>query len=416
MKTTNNKTLVLLTESYPFGGFTEPSFIRPEIEFLSKQFDKVIILPYGSKGEMLTDNFPSNVYVDCYLQQRISLKTKIESLFKSVSWSHLIQDAKNFIRIKDIWDEFAFSAYVIHIKRLLEQWIIQQNINLSNTLFYTFWFEFTTTALSLIPNVNLISRAHGHDIFTRRPLFISSSWRKQTLSALINVYVASEYGAKYIQFFYPEYKDKIHTRHLGSPKAISENPSSKESDNHLSILSCARLSPEKGVNRQLRLLIKWAKQRNDLIFDWTCIGDGPQKSEIEHISKYAPDNFRIQMLGAITNEEVHHLLSMRHFDFSMLMSKSEGGCPIAATEALSYGIPVIATSVGGLPELLINNSGLLLSDNIDGPEFCKSMDSILPRLKGMRINAYTRWREGFNSVNLRESFANEIQQLIYNIY
>ena len=119
MKTTNNKTLVLLTESYPFGGFTEPSFIRPEIEFLSKQFDKVIILPYGSEGEMLTDNFPSNVYVDCYLQQRISLKTKIESLFKSVSWSHLIQDAKNFIRIKDIWDEFAFSAYVIHIKRLL---------------------------------------------------------------------------------------------------------------------------------------------------------------------------------------------------------------------------------------------------------------------------------------------------------
>ena len=149
---------------------------------------------------------------------------------------------------------------------------------------------------------------------------------------------------------------------------------------------------------------------------WNFTEKKRQKSEIEHISKYAPDNFRIQMLGAITNEEVHHLLSMRHFDFSMLMSKSEGGCPIAATEALSYGIPVIATSVGGLPELLINNSGLLLSDNIDGPEFCKSMDSILPRLKGMRINAYTRWREGFNSVNLRESFANEIQQLIYNIY
>ena len=58
-------------------------------------------------------------------------------------------------------------------------------------------------------------------------------------------------------------------------------------------------------------------------------------------------------------------------DFFVLPSKSGEGLPLVALEAMACGLPVIATNVGGISEILMEDYGKLVPSN--QPELaCKS--------------------------------------------
>ncbi|MDE6835417.1 MAG: hypothetical protein K2J03_00485, partial [Muribaculaceae bacterium] len=75
------KTVVLITDAFPYSSITENSFISPEIESLSKSFDRVIIAPrkkMGDKLDMLS--FPNNVEISDAMLIDASLKNKIKGI------------------------------------------------------------------------------------------------------------------------------------------------------------------------------------------------------------------------------------------------------------------------------------------------------------------------------------------------
>ena len=84
-------------------------------------------------------------------------------------------------------------------------------------------------------------------------------------------------------------------------------------------------------------------------------GGGPEKSSIEHaIVRHGLDG-RVVMLGQ--RDDVRRLLAAA--DAFLLTSVSEG-IPMTIIEAMAAGVPVVATTVGGVPELLQNGvTGLL---------------------------------------------------------
>lgn len=77
------------------------------------------------------------------------------------------------------------------------------------------------------------------------------------------------------------------------------------------------------------------------------VGDGPERSALEAA---APDG-RLICLGAQPPDRV--ALAYRAADLSVLPSDREGW-PNAVTEALASGTPVVATSVGAVPEMLVD--------------------------------------------------------------
>jgi glycosyltransferase involved in cell wall biosynthesis len=81
----------------------------------------------------------------------------------------------------------------------------------------------------------------------------------------------------------------------------------------------------------------------------TLVGDGDLRAALEAKAAQPPLRGRVQFAGARPHGEVP--LWINAADVCCLPSFSEG-CPNAAVEALACGRPVIATSVGGLPELL----------------------------------------------------------------
>ena len=67
----------------------------------------------------------------------------------------------------------------------------------------------------------------------------------------------------------------------------------------------------------------------------------------------------VTFLGQCPREALLELYSARRVDAVVLPSLHEG-IPVALMEAMSYGIPVVATRTGGVPELLEGGAGLLV--------------------------------------------------------
>ncbi len=121
------------------------------------------------------------------------------------------------------------------------------------------------------------------------------------------------------------------------------------------ILLVALLTPVKGVPYLLEALSKIQAKRRDFILD--IVGDGSNKSEYEKMSTdFGLDNL-VKFHGLKSKEETAEF--MRQCDFFVLPSLSEN-LPCVLIEAMASGIPVIATNVGGVKEMVNREVGILI--------------------------------------------------------
>lgn len=116
-----------------------------------------------------------------------------------------------------------------------------------------------------------------------------------------------------------------------------------------------RLSPEKGPDIFVRAAIETLRHRNDVGF--VLFGDGPMKAEVLSLIQQAGAGDHISLAGFQPNLDG----LMPNLDVLALTSYTEG-LPNAVLEAMAAGVPVVATSVGGVPEAISDReSGLLVA-------------------------------------------------------
>lgn len=99
------------------------------------------------------------------------------------------------------------------------------------------------------------------------------------------------------------------------------------------------------------------KKRGSLSFETILIGDGPQGYTIKQWLQEKGLTNDVLVLGQRPNNEISAW--MNACDFFCLPSKREG-MPCVILEALSCGLPVIASRVGGIPELVSEDNGILV--------------------------------------------------------
>jgi glycosyltransferase involved in cell wall biosynthesis len=104
-----------------------------------------------------------------------------------------------------------------------------------------------------------------------------------------------------------------------------------------------RLSAEKGCD----VLIEALARLTSLPFLACVIGDGPQRGALEKRAAELGLTGRLQWCGM--RRDAARLF--RAFDVFVLSSRTEG-TPIALLEAMQASVPIVATSVGGVPDVL----------------------------------------------------------------
>ena len=120
------------------------------------------------------------------------------------------------------------------------------------------------------------------------------------------------------------------------------------------VVYVGRLVPEKGLRELLDAATMLAPQRPRLLL--ALIGDGPMRAELE--GRLAADpSLRVALPGALGPQEVARWMAAA--DLVTLPSYSEGH-PNVLVEALACGRPVVATPVGGIPEVVDADCGVLV--------------------------------------------------------
>ncbi len=122
------------------------------------------------------------------------------------------------------------------------------------------------------------------------------------------------------------------------------------------VLFAGRLCEPKRADRFLRVISKVVKSRPDLRFKGAIAGDGPLRSSLEQLaSRLGLGVEQVEFLGDLQDVRPFYYQS----DFLMLTSDWEG-TPNVLLEAMACGLPVVATGVGGVPEIIGTNRGLVV--------------------------------------------------------
>jgi teichuronic acid biosynthesis glycosyltransferase TuaC len=121
------------------------------------------------------------------------------------------------------------------------------------------------------------------------------------------------------------------------------------------ILFVGRMHHRKGVGELLDAVTALSPKRRNLRLVY--IGDGPELRPMQDKVQTRGLGNHVQFAGACSSDEVAQWLAAANL--LALPSYSEG-CPNAVIEALSCGRPVVATAVGGIPDLVKPDCGILV--------------------------------------------------------
>lgn len=126
------------------------------------------------------------------------------------------------------------------------------------------------------------------------------------------------------------------------------------------LLSVGRLSQEKGHINLVRAFPKIRALAGSVPLRLVLVGEGPERNRIEHLSRSLGLTDSVTLVGQQDDVNPYYAIA----DVFALPSHSEGS-PNALLEAISAGVPVVATAVGGIPEIVSNGREALLVRNND---------------------------------------------------
>jgi glycosyltransferase involved in cell wall biosynthesis len=118
------------------------------------------------------------------------------------------------------------------------------------------------------------------------------------------------------------------------------------------------LTPKYGIDYLLQAIKTVYTEFRDL--ELLVIGDGEQKGQLQALTQKLGLDAIVRFQGAVPHDQIPWFLERSHIYVMPSINDSET-FGVAAVEAQAMGLPVIASAVGGVPEVLIDgHTGLLV--------------------------------------------------------
>jgi teichuronic acid biosynthesis glycosyltransferase TuaC len=163
------------------------------------------------------------------------------------------------------------------------------------------------------------------------------------------------------------------------------------------VLFVGRLDTAKGIEELLKAFASLASRRPKLQLAY--VGDGPGSARLRNKAKHLGLEGRVILNGPCSSQKVAQWLAAANV--LALPSYSEG-YPNVVIEALSCGRPVIATNVGGILELVNEDSGILIAPR-DSRALAGAIEKAMQR----------RWDEHSISEQFRRGWDEAADELLH---
>ena len=410
------KTLILLCDNYPLSA--REFFIDDEMRVIAPKFDKVLIYTASAdSGENLNRFVPANAEIVSFSRQKLEIG-KLKSIFRIFKPMFV---AELFFALRSLSVKYWLSAIKImyveihraaNLKKDLVGLCKAKNLNPSDCVFYSYWHDYKALALAMLrkddQSIKCVARAHGWDNFADRHTPPYLPFKSFIINNLSQTYSISDAGKIYFeQYLNRKLDDKVTVSRLG--KFNDRQPNMDKPSDSVLICSCSNIIPVKRVDKIIEVisLLQTKKIR------WVHFGDGPLRAELESTAANKLQNIDFEFRGIVANNKILDFYAENHVDLFINLSASEG-IPVSIMEALSAGIPALATNVGGTAEAVNSKNGFLIPADFDCRNVAQILDDYLnlpiSEQNVYRQNAYDFWKENYDAAKNYAVFLRHIEK------
>jgi glycosyltransferase involved in cell wall biosynthesis len=247
---------------------------------------------------------------------------------------------------------------------------------------------------SLMSGIRFSFTAHAKDIYLSRPASI-----RRHLRAARFVVTCTGYNVRHLRSLAPQTDPRkirlvYHGIDLEQFRLRASPPSAEGRKSPPLVLSVGRLVPKKGhedVIRACALL-----RDRGIPFQCLIVGCGPLHGELSALIVRLELTDRVLLYGAMTHADLLGLY--READVFVLAPRiaedgDRDGIPNVIAEAMAIGVPVVATEVSGIPELVRHGASGLLAPCRDPAAIAVAMQRLFDdRALGRRLAERARVR------------------------
>jgi glycosyltransferase involved in cell wall biosynthesis len=365
----------LFFRAFPYG--LRELWKLDDVQAFSQSFDRVRLVPYLERpGAAKSNELPDNVEVLPAIfahDERSNLRLFAKFLFSRIAISPLAWKAlltQIFERNK--WG-FAAVLKTLADASVVTSYFRRHGILTSakpETLFF-FWGLCGGEALPFVStkHATVAMGFHAFDLYDDRAGAGFFPLRREIFEACDILAPCSDFGTEYLRQRHPALCDRITTKRLGV-RDFGVSAPGRVGPLHL--VSCALLQPHKRIDLLIDAL---AEVRAP--FRWTHIGGGDALPRLQALAreKLGSRGVAFEMVGQMEASDVRRYMQAKKGHALISVSASEG-VPVTIMEALSAGMPVIATDVGGCRELVDSDVGVLLPAHPSVQEIVESVEQL----------------------------------------
>lgn len=193
--------------------------------------------------------------------------------------------------------------------------------------------------------------AHANDIFAPRKFEIGLDKLVGTARVVVT---ETDYSEKFLRERFPERADRIHRLYNGLN--LAEFGRATFSSDPPLIVAIGRLIAKKGFADLIRacaLLVERGRSFRCEIF-----GEGPLENQLRAQIEELGLQERIQLPGPKPQHELRARLGAASVFVLPSVPEIDGGMdnlPTVIMEAMATGLPVVSTTIGGIPEMVVEN-------------------------------------------------------------
>ncbi len=397
---------------------TEIPFILKDIIKCSEVFEKIYLFSIDTVDNK--SEIPKNVVVfDDFMDWKSFSKKKIlTGNWKKILGIYLFEIRKSG-KLLPIKSAIARIVSNIFKAEQIQSRLLLNGITISeNTILYSFWFYDTIFMAWLKQNNSKalsVARTHSGDLYedhiSIRNQILLRNYQLKYLDAL---YPVSDMGTLYLQKLYPDYKSKIKTIRLGTEDRGVINPLS---DNRVfNIVSVASLRHHKRIH-----VIAESLLHTNSSINWFHFGNENLHTNDPKIPEYlerkeqlkSKENVTYHTMGLMPNDKILDFYQSTQVNLFISLSEAEG-IPVSIMEAISFGIPVLSTDVGGCSEIVNNQTGILIPLNTPASEVGKIIEDFILSDKNSQIyreKVRSYWLANYSETSNYSEFFGELNEI-----
>ena len=371
--------LLFVTAQYPYG--SGETFIENEINYLSKAFDEVYIyaVKVNASLNLTMRSVPQNVSV-LMSDYKVVFGT---SYSKNLLKPHVLKEIASYCLGKRFLKKIAaccfFDREVRNSTISVKDFLNVCNISVSDEIVvYSYWLSVIGMVAIHIRDellkegikARIVSRCHRFDLYEDRAYLNYLPFQEYMINSIDKIFPCSIQGSYYLKERYPKNAKKISCSYLGvQDRFLGRFPTIEK----IHIISCSNVIPVKRV----KMIAKALSRITEVQIKWTHFGDGDLMDDLKAEIANLPQNITVELPGRVPNSEIYQYYNDNNVNLFINVSESEG-LPVSIMEAISFGIPVIATDVGGTCEIVLDGvNGRLLPETFEINELAEEIREII---------------------------------------